>query len=86
MAGLRQPIQGAPVISDSSGRFQSRQIDFPLLTRKRDLSSGVALVLLHAGNAVIPRIIHLDFAVAGIDREASLIAKKCVAHFVLAAC
>jgi hypothetical protein len=85
MAGLRQPIQGAPVISDSSGRFQSRQIDFPLLARKRDLSSDAALVLLHAGDAMVPGIIHLDFAVAGIDREALLIAKKCVAPFVLTA-
>jgi len=72
-------------VSDSSGRFQSRQIDFPLLARKRDLSSDAALVLLHAGDAMVPGIIHLDFAVAGIDREALLIAKKCVARFVLTA-
>ena len=32
-----------------------------------------------------PRIIHLDLAVAGIDREAMLTAKKCLAHFVLTA-
>jgi hypothetical protein len=44
-----------------------------------------ALILLHPGDAMIPGIIHLDFAVAGIDREAMLIAKKCVAHFVLTA-
>jgi hypothetical protein len=44
------------------------------LARKRDLSSDAALVLLHAGDAIVPGIIHLDFAVAGIDREALLIA------------
>ena len=72
-------------VSDSSGRFQSRQIDLPLLARKCDLSSDAALVLLHARDAMVPGIIYLDFAVAGIDREALLIAKKCVARFVLTA-
>ena len=42
-------------------------------------------MLLHAGDTMVFGIIHLDFAVAGIDREAMLIAKKCVAHFVLTA-
>jgi hypothetical protein len=44
-------------MSDSSGRFQSRQIDFPLLARKRDLSSAAARVLLNAGDAMVPRAI-----------------------------
>ena len=57
----------------------------PVLASKCDLSSAAALVLLHAGDAMVPGIIHLDFAVAGIDREAMLIAKKCVARFVLTA-
>jgi hypothetical protein len=72
-------------MSDSSGRFQSRQIDFPVLARKHHLSSDAALMLLHAGDTMVSGIIHLGFAVAGIDREAMLIAKKCVAHFVLTA-
>ena len=42
-------------------------------------------MLLHAGDAMITGVIQLDFAVAGIDREAMLIAKKCVAQFVLTA-
>ena len=29
---------------------------------------------------MVSGIIHLDFTVAGVDREAMLIAKKCVAH------
>jgi hypothetical protein len=65
--------------------FQSRQIDFPLLACKPDLSSTAALVLLHAGDAMVLSLIHSDFAIAGIDREALLIAEKCVAHFVLTA-
>ena len=69
----------------SSGRFQSHQIDFPVLARKRHLSSDAALMLLHPGDAMVPGIIQLDFAVAGIDREPMLILKKCVAHFVLTA-
>ena len=43
------------------------------------------MVLLHAGDAMVPGLIHLDFPIARIDREALLIAKKCVAHFVLTA-
>ena len=69
-------------VSDSSGRFQSRQIDFLLLAGKRDLSSAATL---HAGDTIVPGIIHLNCAVAGIDRQAMLIAKKCVANFVLTA-
>ncbi len=34
---------------------------------------------------MVPGIIHLDFAVAGIDREPLQIAKKCVAGFILTA-
>ena len=55
---------------------QSRQIDFPLLARKRDLSSTATLVLLHAGDAMVLGLIHLDFAIAGLDREALLIAEN----------
>jgi hypothetical protein len=36
-------------------------------------------------DAMVLRIIHSDFAIAGIDRKALLIAKKCVARFVLTA-
>jgi hypothetical protein len=43
------------------------------------------LWLLHAGDAMVLRIIHSDFAIAGIDGKALLIAKKCVARFVLTA-
>jgi hypothetical protein len=55
------------------------------LASKCDLSSAAALVLLHAGDAMVSGIKDLDFAVAGVDREAMLIAKKCVARFVLTA-
>jgi hypothetical protein len=42
-------------------------------------------VLLHPGNAMVAGIIHLDFPIAGIDSQSLLIAKECVARFVLTA-
>ncbi|MFY9987198.1 MAG: hypothetical protein WAK31_20725 [Chthoniobacterales bacterium] len=47
-------------MSDSSGRFQTRQIDFTLLARKRDLSTVAAVVLLDPGDAMLFGIIHLN--------------------------
>jgi hypothetical protein len=55
-----------------------------VLACKRDLSA-TALVLLHAGDAMITGLIKLDFAVAGIDRQPLLIAEKCVARLILTA-
>jgi hypothetical protein len=40
-----------------------------VLTRERHLSAAAALVLLHAGDAVVAGVIESSFAVAGIDRE-----------------
>jgi len=69
----------------SSGGLQRRQIHLAVLARKRDLSATAALVLLHAGDAMITGVIQLDFAVAGIDRQPLLIAEKCVARLILTA-
>ena len=75
------------IVSDprSSGGLQRRQIHLAVLARNRDLSAAAALVLLHAGDAMITGVIQLDFAVAGIDRQPLLIAEKCVARLILTA-
>ena len=69
----------------SSGRFQRRQIDFAVLARKCHFPPAVALVLLHARDAMVVGIVHLDFPIAGIDSQPLFVAEECVAGFVLAA-
>ena len=56
-----------------------------LSSTEYSFAPSAALVSLHAGDAMVRRIVYLDFAVRGINREALLIVEKCVAHFVLTA-
>ena len=53
----------------ASGRFQRRQIHLTVLTREGHLPAAPALVLLHAGDAMIAGVIQLDFAIARIDSQ-----------------
>ena len=69
----------------ASGRFQRRQIQLTVLTRERHLPSAPALVLLHAGDAMIAGVIQLDFAIARIDGQPLVIPEECITRFVLTA-
>ena len=56
-----------------------------MLARERHLSAATALMLLHARDAMVAGVIHLDFAITGIDREPLFVAEECVAGFILTA-
>jgi hypothetical protein len=56
-----------------------------VLARERHFSSAAALVLLHARDAMIARIMHLGFPIAGIDSQPLFVAEEGVARFVLTA-
>ena len=70
-------------VREASGGFQCFQIDLAVLTRERHFSPLAALVLLHAGDAMVASVINFDFAIACIDGQPFLIAEECVARFVL---
>ena len=53
-----------------------------MLTGEHCLASAAALVLLHAGDAMIAGIIDAYFAIAGVDGETPLVAEECIARFV----
>jgi len=68
-----------------SDRLQRGQVHFAVLTGECDLANASALVLLNPRDTMITRVIDSHLTVAGIDRETMLIAKECIARFILTA-
>ena len=56
-----------------------------MLAGERHFSSAAALVLLHAGDAMVAGVIQLDFAIARIDSQPLGISEECLTRFVLTA-
>ena len=54
-----------------------------MLTGKGDLFAVAALVLLHAGDAMVASIVDLNLPVAGVDGEPSTVAEKRISGLVL---